>query len=113
VDARALLLAYVEAHNEGWRTGNFARLGQLLDAECELRFKVARAGPFLGRAAIVRAFERDPPGADLHVVGVTGDEARAQAHYGWVGAAASFSGTLTIEAGPQGIRRIDVREFGP
>jgi len=112
VDARALLAAYVEAHNAGVRCGDFARLVALLEPACEMHFTVVRAGPYIGREAIAHAFQVNPPGAELHTAEITGDAASAHALYGWVGAAATFSGSLRVEAGPGGIRRVEVRAFG-
>lgn len=109
MNARELLEAYVKAHNEGERTGDFRALVGLMHPDAELRFKGPRVGPFVGRTAIARAFDEDPPGASLRLLGVEASGRTAEAPYGWVGAAAVVAGTLHLEEEGGKIRRLEVR----
>ena len=107
-----VLEAYVSAHNEGVRTGDYSRLAVLLHPEAEMSFKDQLVGPFIGRDSILRAFKETGPGSELRVLDIQSGGTGAEARYGWVGAAATVAGVLRVEERDGKVARIEVRAFG-
>ncbi len=79
-----LLAAYVEAHNEGVRSGDYSALADLLLPTASMRFSGIAAGPFDSAAAILQAFREKPPDDELVAVTVRRvGEQRAEARMRW------------------------------
>ena len=94
-----LLAAYVEAHNEGVRSGDYEALGALLLPTASLRFTGSAAGPFDNAAAILQAFREQPPEDELVVQSIrTKGDKTAVATYSWANAPGKSAGRLGILA---------------
>jgi hypothetical protein len=104
-----ILRAYVEAHNGGVRSGDFARLGALLTEDATMRFKGIDAGPFVGRAAILAAFAKSPPRDELVLLTQRG----AQATYAWRRRRTRPAGRIRIVVSGDRISAIDVTAGRP
>ena len=78
---RAVLNRYVHLHNQGVDSGDFSALIELFHSEAEMRFDGIPVGPFLGREAILVAFQENPP--DDHLVLLESTGAGDAARYGW------------------------------
>ena len=94
-----LLAAYVAAHNEGVRSGDFSALADLLLPTASMRFTGIAAGPFDSAAAILQAFREKPPDDELVVQSIrTKSDKTVVATYGWANAPGKSAGRLGILA---------------
>ena len=110
--AKERLAAYVEAHNAGVRTGDFAALAELLHPTASMRFSGTATGPFDSAAAILQAFREQPPDDELVTVTVraTGEHA-AEAVYAWASAPSKSAGRLRISTHRDLISKIRIDVF--
>lgn len=63
-----LLVRHVERFNHGVRSGDFSRMLEGFAEDAEMIFEGADAGPYLGRAAVARAYAADPPDDEIEIV---------------------------------------------
>jgi hypothetical protein len=104
VSPAELLRAYVERHNEGVRTREFARLAALFAEDASMRFHGIAAGPFEGAAGILAAFAATPPDDEIVLLEQEGVEAL----YAWRRAPEQPAGRLRITVVRGRITAIDV-----
>lgn len=105
---RELLVAYVDAHNAGVRTGDFESMLALFREDASFEITGLDVGPFVGRRAVRDAFARMPPDDELRLLAVRqSDEERVAATYGW--ARSVGKGTLRLTAAHGSIVRLVVR----
>ncbi len=109
---RPLLKEYAFRHNAGVRSGDFSALLEILHSDAEMHFIGIPAGPFLGRAAIARAFREGGPGDELILGDVTASAAEQQASYGWRARPEHIEGRISILVRDQAIASIVIRR-GP
>ncbi len=107
-----LLLAYVKAHNAGFRSGDFEALGALLLPTASMRFQGIESGPFDNANAILQAFREQPPEDELVVQSIRaiGDKT-AEAIYGWADAHGKSAGRLRVVAHRELISGIRIEAF--
>ncbi len=109
---KELLTAYVKAHNAGFRSGDFAALGELLLPTASMRFHGVEIGPFDNAKAILQAFREQPPDDELVVQSIRafGDKS-ATATYSWASALGKSGGRLHVIAHRELISAIRVEAF--
>ena len=94
------------AFNHGVRTGEWAPLVALFAEDAELRFENAPAGPFVGRDAIRRAYEEQPPRDEIVLLGAqTESEGKLTAAFAW---ASGGTGRMLVEHRDGAIERLTV-----
>jgi len=94
---KELFAAYVEAHNAGFRSGDFEGLGELLLPTATMRFHGIESGPFDSAKAILQAFREQPPDDELVVQSIrTIGDKTAEATYAWASASGKSAGRLRI-----------------
>ena len=110
--AKDLLIAYVEAHNAGFRSGDFEALGELLHPTASMRYYGIEMGPFDSAEAILQAFRDHPPDDELVVQSIraVGDKS-ATATYSWASALGKSGGRLHVIAHRELISAIRVEAF--
>ncbi len=84
-DASAFLSAYLEAHNEGVRSGDFTGLVGLLAEDASMIFEgfPISIGPYEGREAIAGAFAEHPPDDVLILDDLSSYCDEVTARYSW------------------------------
>ncbi len=97
-EAAALLQQYVERHNLGVRTGSFAKLAELFSPTLQMTFDGLPMGPFVGRTAVIAAFEERPPTDELCVGDIISQSDVAQTTYAWARDADVIEGTIELRA---------------
>ena len=96
-ESSRLLRDYIDGHNRGVRTGDFAALIELLHPNAQMRFRGIQVGPFIGRDAIARAFRTRPPDDELTVLRMRcEDSGLAVADYARKSNPAEIAGELRI-----------------
>ena len=94
-----LLLAYIEAHNAGFRSGDFEAVNELLHPTASMRFYGTEMGPFDSAEAILQAFREQPPDDELVVQSIrTIGDKTAEATYAWESAHGKLAGRLRVVA---------------
>jgi RimJ/RimL family protein N-acetyltransferase len=106
--AIALLHDYVMVHNECVRTGDWRPLGDWFAAEAELEFQGAPVGPFEGRAAILAAYEEQPPDDEVVVFDAREEDGQVIASYGWLREPGRVAGRMIVTLGGDRIAKLVV-----
>jgi steroid delta-isomerase len=75
--------AYIAAHNEAVRSGDWSRFADWFTDDAEVRFDGVPVGPFRGRDEIRRAYEERPPDDEVEIRAVREEGERTIADYGW------------------------------
>jgi RimJ/RimL family protein N-acetyltransferase len=104
-----LLRAYVAAHNDGVRTGNWEGLGPYFAEAAELVFEGPPVGPFRGRDAIVAAYRAQPPDDTVELLEVGEQDGTVTAGYAWSAEPAARAGELGADVRDGEIVRLVVR----
>jgi RimJ/RimL family protein N-acetyltransferase len=104
-----LLQAYVAAHNEGVRTGNWEGLGPYFAEDAELVFEGPPVGPFRGRDAIVAAYRTQPPDDTVELLEVAEQDGAVTAGYAWSADPETRAGELRADLRDGEIVRLVVR----
>ena len=110
--AKELLSAYVEAHNAGFRSGDFEAVNELLHPTASMRYYGIEMGPFDSAEAILQGFRVQPPADELVVQSIraVGDKS-ATATYSWAGAPGKSAGRLHVIALRELISAIRIEVF--
>jgi hypothetical protein len=96
---KELLAAYVEAHNAGFRSGDFEPVNELLHATASMRFYGIEMGPFDSAEAILQGFRVQPPEDELVVQSIRAiGNKTAEATYAWESAPGKLAGRLHVVA---------------
>jgi RimJ/RimL family protein N-acetyltransferase len=109
VTGAELLRAYVTAHNDGVRTGNWEGLGPYFAEDAELVFEGPPVGPFRGRDAIVAAYRAQPPDDTVELLDVAEDDGAVTAGYAWSAEPEARAGELRADIRAGEIARLVVR----
>jgi len=108
-----LVRLYVERHNEGVRTRDWAPLLELFHADAELSFEGIPLGPFRGSISIGAAFRDHPPDGVLLVLDVSPEDSPALATYAWKKQPGVKAGTVRFLVDAGRIRRLVVTANSP
>jgi steroid delta-isomerase len=111
-DAPTTLHRYVELHNHGVKSGDFAELIELFDDEALMVFHGLPLGPFRGRQAIGQAFAERPPDDELIILDTCGDPGCVTARYAWQRNPTRCAGQIGVEVRDGQIMRLTVRAIG-
>lgn len=106
-----LLRRYVELHNGGVHSGDFAPLLALFHRQAVLEFRGFGIGPFRGSAQIARAFEETPPDEELVIVDAVEVSSVASVRYAWRGRP-EIAGSLELVSEGDRILRLTVTRAG-
>jgi SnoaL-like domain len=98
--------AYIAAHNEGVRTGDWSRFADWFTDDAEVRFEGAPIGPFRGRGEIRQAYEQRPPDDEVEIRGVRAEGDRTVADYGWLADEGVRAGALRLTWDGERIREL-------
>jgi RimJ/RimL family protein N-acetyltransferase len=85
---------YVGDHNEGVRTGEWSALGDWFADDAKLVFDGVPVGPFVGRDAIVAAYEERPPDDQVLTFRVEDADGEVTALYGWLATPSEVAGRM-------------------
>jgi SnoaL-like domain len=91
----ALLLRYIEVHNQGVRSGDFSQLLDLFAPDSVMRFPGIEFGPLQGIEAIREAFRTHPPDDELYLLSETSNIEGGFA-YSWRRASGTRAGILRL-----------------
>jgi hypothetical protein len=84
VTGRELMERHVRAFNAAVGDGDWQPMLERFTEDSELHFENVRAGPFLGLAAIERAYAEQPPTDTIQLLGIQeNDEHHVAAAYAW------------------------------
>ena len=109
---KELLTAYVEAHNAGFRSGDFEALGELLHTTASMRYYGIEMGPFDSAEAILQGFRVHPPDDELVVQSIRAvGNKTAEARYSWASAPGKLAGRLHVVALRELISAIRIEVF--
>lgn len=103
-----LLREHVVRHNDGVRTGDFARMVELFTDDAVFDFVDLAHGRYAGRTAISRVFAEAGPDDELVVLDVTTDRGDVCARYGWLTEPPVSAGTMRLFAQEGQISRLVV-----
>jgi hypothetical protein len=97
---------HVRAFNDGVRSGEWEPMLAGFDADAELHFVNAPAGPFVGLDEIRRAYREQPPDDVIALLGIQeNDERTVVAAYAWSNGG---TGRLELEHDRGAISRLTV-----
>lgn len=94
------------AFNHGVRTGQWEPLVALFAEDAELRFENVPVGPFVGRAAILQAYEEQPPKDEIVLLGAQSEsEGKLTVAFAW---RSGGTGRMLVEHRDGAIDRLTV-----
>lgn len=99
---------YIERHNEGVRSKDFAPLLELFAENAEMIFHSASIGTLIGRKVISDAFKYEPPDDELLVLGLGADDLGVEIRYAWKNAPTVPAGVLEFHSHDGKITRLVV-----
>jgi RimJ/RimL family protein N-acetyltransferase/ketosteroid isomerase-like protein len=88
--------AYISAHNDAVKSGDWRAFAQWFTDDAEVRFEGASVGPFRGREEIRRAYEEQPPDDEVEIRNVRANGDRTIADYGWAADGGIRAGELRL-----------------
>ena len=91
------LHAYVAAHNDCVRNGDWEPLGDWFAEDAALTFEGVPVGPFTGREEIAAAYRERPPDDQVLIFDTEEEDGgRIVAGYGWLRKPAKKAGTMLL-----------------
>jgi steroid delta-isomerase len=106
VTGRELMERHVRAFNAAVGDGDWQPMLAGFTPESELYFENVPAGPFLGRAAIERAYAEQPPTDTIQLLGIQeNDEHNVAAAFAW---SQGGTGRMLLEHDRGAIKRLTV-----
>jgi RimJ/RimL family protein N-acetyltransferase len=78
-----VLHEYVARHNQGVRTGDWEPLGECFAEDARFEFEGVPVGPFVGRDAIVAAYDGRPPDDEVRILSAEVLPGGVEARYAW------------------------------
>jgi hypothetical protein len=109
----SVLERYVTLHNVGVRTRDFLPLSGIFHPAAEMRFEGVALGPYVGRAAVLGAFQDHGPDDEIEILERKGQEPHCHATYAWVSRPGLAAGRLVIEVDAGLIRRLTISIESP
>jgi len=104
----AVLDEHVARFNEGVRTGDFAPMLAGFADDAVMAFEGVPAGPFVGRAAIGRAYAEQPPSDEIRILGTpVAQDGVIAADYAWA-AEGTRAGRMLLTLSDRKIVRLTV-----
>jgi steroid Delta-isomerase len=94
----AILAVHVDRFNAGVRTGDFAPMLENFAENATMAFEGVPVGPFVGRAAIARAYREQPPDDELDVLDTRQSGDTIAAGYAWRREPGQRAGELRLTA---------------
>jgi hypothetical protein len=98
--------AYIAAHNEAVRSGEWGRFAEWFTDDAEVRFEGVPVGPFRGRDEIRRAYEERPPDDEVEIRNVREEGDRTVADYGWAADDGVRAGELRLAWDAERVREL-------
>jgi steroid delta-isomerase len=95
MDGHELLRAHVESFNDAVRSGDFSEMVERFAPDAELSFEGVPVGPFSGKAAIVQAYEQQPPDDTIDLLGSEGHDP-VVGRYSWSRDEGAQSGRMLL-----------------
>jgi steroid delta-isomerase len=106
VSGRDLMERHVRAFNAAVADGDWQPMLERFTQDSELRFENVPAGPYLGRAAIERAYVDQPPTDTIQLLGIQeNDEHNVAAAFAWT---QGGTGRMLLEHDRGAIKRLTV-----
>lgn len=85
-DPVAVLRAHVRRFNEAVRSGDFSEMLRGFAPGADMEFEGVPVGPFIGREAIVEAYQDLPPDDEVRLLGVPRLQGEiVESEYAWAG----------------------------
>jgi hypothetical protein len=107
-DPTAVLEAHVRRFNDAVRSGDFAQMVGAFRVDAEMVFEGVPVGPFVGQEAIAEAYEHQPPGDEVRLLGAPRvDGETAVSDYAWA-ADGRRAGRILVTARGDKIARLVV-----
>lgn len=100
--------SHVAAFNSTVREGDWGTFGERFAEDATLSFRGVPVGPFVGRDAIVAAYEQQPPDDTMAVLAVEREDEVDVVAFGWT---AGGGGTMRIGWADQRVAALEV-SFG-
>ena len=104
----SVLEQYVTLHNRCVESGDFSPLSNIFHPLAEMHFHGIALGPFVGRKAVLKAFQNHPPTAGIAILERDTRQSMCDATYAWLVEPHRPAGRLHIEANKGVIRRITI-----
>jgi hypothetical protein len=104
----SLLRQYVALHNRCVESCDFSPLSKIFHPLAEMHFQGIALGPFIGREAILKAFQNHPPTARIAILEQNTHQSISHATYAWLEDSHRPAGRLHIEANEDMILRITI-----
>ena len=105
---QTLLERHISLFNAGVRTGDFGPMLDQFSPDASLFFEGVPVGPFLGRAAIAKAYATTPPTEGIVLLEAHEDHDVITARYAWASDPEAHAGNMLLALDGNKIRTLTI-----